>query len=236
MFVNSIEWARGLTANPLPPLVRVGIMGDYNQQLERLLAGYGYAVSAYGSGDYSAVTADVMALNLDALILNTLDDSSAFTTLVSEADDADCGLIFLSTRNHSTTGLGVLSSRVGDPVSVSADASQDGPVKFNVVGSGHPVLSGFTVGNPVAVVNGGKNDYVTFTLAGQPSPSVFTSIGQSRMKTTGEMIAVRDRNGNARQVILSPLGVNSKTHVGHWTQSGQTVLLNAIEWARAGSP
>lgn len=73
-----------------------------------------------------------------------------------------------------------------------------------------------------------------FTL---PGSTQYTTIADSRMKLTGGMVAVRDRSGSlTRHVLISPLGVSKKTHIGHWTQSGKDVLVQAIEWSRNGAP
>jgi hypothetical protein len=241
MLVNAIEWSRSMTSTPVPVIARVGVMGDLvgrsGPQIAGYLSGLGYTVTSYPGNDYTAITADVNNLQLDVVVLNAVSNLSGFNALMSAADSTNCGVLFLAPQNGSGSvagsGLGVLSAQTSDPQSVTA-GSGDGAVKFTVNSTSF-FMAGFTQNKKVTVVNDGKSkDHSAFALATGTS---YTVAGTSAMTVTGTMVAYRDRGmGTSRRVLLGPLGVSTRTSLGHWTQSGKDLLVAALEWARAGAP
>ncbi len=257
IFINAVEWSRGMPSPAVTPATRVGVMGDYNGQIGGFLVGKGYTVTQYADADFNALNADLTASppKLDVVVLNAvkLDTAQKITgygnmlmasnAFASSAPYDSCGVVFLSSRPRGDTGLGDLSSTTGDPPATAED-SNNGSVRFDVVAS-HPVLNGFSIGKPVTVVSGGRKDYVTFSLnVPPPGQSQYTLIGQSKMSTgLPGMIAIRNRSQppillptKTRHVLLAPLGISSTTSMGDWTSSGELVFVNAIEWSKRGAP
>jgi len=226
VFANAINWSGAGTHTPR---ARVAVMGDYSNQLTQLLRGMGYRVTQFAWNDYNGV---INALpNLDAVLLHRVSNSIGFDSLLANAANQDRGLVFLSSWPVSSHGMGVLSSRQGDPPSVDNRWGY-GPVRFRVT-QAHPVLNGFLLNQPVTIINGGDNDYQTFSGYGG------STIGTSLMPVgLSGMIGVKDRTqtGGCRHVVLGSFGACWYTHVGHWTPAARRILTNSIEWARYGAP
>jgi len=228
VFVNAVEWA-GAGTGAYQPMARVGIMGDYQNQIGQLLTGMGYRVTQFAWNDYNGVIGALP--NLDVVLLHQVSNSIGFDSLVANAAVMDRGLVFLSSYPVTGHSMGVLSSRQSDPTSV-ANHWYYGPVRFRVA-QAHPVLSGFATGQAVTIINGGDNDFQT--CSGYTGTTIGTSLMPAGLP---DMIGVKDRTqtGGNRHVVLGSFGACWYTHVGHWTNSAHRILKNAIEWAKFGAP
>lgn len=201
-------------------------MGDYNTYLRDFLASRGYTAKTYAVSDYAGV---ISRLNgIVVVILHRVSSTTGFDRLLTVAATQQKGLIFASQYAYSSHGLGVLRSRKAGPSLMSQYYSQ-GTVRMNVVAN-HPIFDGYPSGIQVTIINGGDNDYQTY------SGYTGTTIGQNAMSSgyTG-MVGYKDRAaaGGARHVITASFGSCQYTRLSHRTTDGRNIFVNAIEWARS---
>lgn len=221
------DWSIGTAPNMLGAGgggsgTRVGVMGDYNNQLMDLLEERGYTVTQYGRGDYSDIINDLD--NLDVVVLHRVNNHWRFDNLLSEADAKQKGLVFASAYPYWSYGLGVLQSRTGDPSYVTHNWNQ-GPVQVEVLAD-HSIFDGYSTGQAVTLISGGDNDYQTYTSYSG------TNIGESNMPSGYQyMMGYQVTGGGARHALLGSLGATGWTDVNDWTSDGENIFDNAVRWA-----
>jgi len=212
---------------PPPPFEQVAVMGDYNGEIQGLLEGRGYTVRAYGASSYANVIS-----NLDVhevVVVHDVDSTTGFDDLLAACNTWGRGIVFASGYPASSFGMGILSSRTGDPSSTAQEWA-DGAVTLTVEQT-HPIFAGYSIGQQVVVINGGDNDYQTY--------DGYTGINlASNAMIAGLpwMVGFKDaaETGGARHVVMGSFGCTIYTNMAHWTTDGKDIFCNAVEWARVG--
>ncbi|MCL6451913.1 MAG: S8 family serine peptidase [Acetobacteraceae bacterium] len=213
----------------VPPVTeKIAVMGDYQDQIKNFLVSRGYTVKSYTSSDYAGVISN---LNVhEVVILHQVANATGFDDLLNQANSKQRGLIFASSYPVGSYGMGVLKARKADPSAV-ANHWGYGAVYLTVAAS-HPIFSGYSIGQRVNIINGGDNDFQTY------SGYTGTTIGNNGMSAgyTG-MVGIKDRavTGGARHVVMGSFGACSYTNVNHWTNDGKQIFVNAVEWARGAT-
>jgi hypothetical protein len=190
---------------------RIAIIGDYNNQIASFLRLEGFAVDSYV--DYN------LTINkYKGIILNKVSDNTGFNNLLISASKNNVGLIFLGSYQVIKHGLGVLSKRLKNPISVN-NKWKNGPVKVQIIES-HDIFKGYQVGSVVELINGGNDDYQSFDGFNG------TIIGANPMNLgLPYMIGFE-----GKKVLLGSMGVSAYTNITHWTQDCKKIFLNTVNW------
>ena len=183
----------------------IALVGDYNKYLETLLKEAGYLVDSYT--DYPDVT------KYKAVILNKVANTIGFDTVLSSGKP----ILFLGSYQIINHGIGVLSSRKKNPITVD-NKWGNGIVKVKV-NQIHPIFEGYEIGTVISLINGGDNDYQTY------DGFTGTNIGANAMNSgLPYMIGIDNKN-----ILLGSMGVSAYTNTTHWTAAGRKIFLNSVK-------
>lgn len=202
---------------------RAAVMGDYNGQLKSLMEERGYLVDSYAYNDYASLIPRVS--NYRVVVLNRVANTSEFDQLLVAAGTS-VGLVFASSYPVEEHGLGVLSIRTNNPLSVDQKYGL-GPVMARISGS-HPITRGLGLNNIYTIINGGDNDYQTYSgFTGSQ-----TVLSNAMPQGLPGMIGVQEATTSlSRRVILGTLGAEYYTNVSNWTAWGIEIFKRSVAWA-----
>ncbi len=202
---------------------RAAVMGDYQGQLKSLMEECGYLVDSYSSTDYTGIISRIN--DYKVVVLNRVANTAEFDQLLVAAGST-VGLVFAGSYPIEEHGLGVLSIRTHNPLSVDQKWGL-GPVMTRISGS-HTITRGLGLGNIYTIINGGDNDYQTYNNYVGGQNIITNAMPQGLLG----MIGVQEANTNtARRVILGSLGAEYYTNVSNWTADGKEIFRRSVSWA-----
>jgi len=186
---------------------KIGVVGDYNNQLKTYLINQGYIVDTYTNINYSILYQNID--NYSHIILNQITNTLNLTKLSKSK------IIFLCGYPVTSYGLNLI---LNQPKKLIAKWKQ-GAVKIKV-SQIHPIFGLSKPNDIITIINGGDNDYQIYS-----SLINGITIGHSGMRESGGMIGIHNNH-----IYLTNFGLSIYTNLTHWTNEGKLIFNNILKF------
>jgi subtilisin family serine protease len=208
----------------LETTIRVAVLGDYRSQTTNLLM---RNISAH-ERDWDVIQE---ISDYDVIIVNVPTDpgEQVFLNLIAAADQLGVSLIFTNTYPGpwSPYGISLLQRYSGDPEG-SYFAYWSGVVYYEVT-EPHPIFNGWNIGDRIAIINGGDDDFAWFY---QYSGTIIADISSESLGPLGYGVAYGFRANGGVHLLLSGLSQSEYTNINNaWTGDAMRIFRNAVVWA-----
>lgn len=204
-----------LTLEPLD----VGVLGDVGGATTTFLRDAGVAAAPL---DWTVAAGDLDAY--EVVVVNGGEpDRATFEGVLTAADAAETSLVFTGTWGVGQGGVRLLEAYT-DRVTVGAQGYGEGPVTITGFDPAHDLFAGLA--DPATLITDGGYYSVLSSYAGRPLASLSAP-------ATGIAAGYDWRTAGSVEVVLSASAVTGAVGPGlGWTDDGERLLLNAVDWAR----
>lgn len=217
---------------------RAAVMLDYGNQISGFLKSRGWYAEPFD--DWGALLDAVVNRSFDVLILSgqymgSYDywpSEEEFGAVINATKEKGMGVVFLSNffeyryMRAFPYGINLLYFYEKDPRLVGADF--DKGIVYYVVEKEHPILSGYSVGEKIPLIEGGDYDFSWFEDWGG---EVIASIGAESAGVKGAGVGVKVTEAGTRWVLLAGLAPEQWTNMEDWSEDAKNILYNAVVWA-----
>ncbi|RIQ31190.1 PEGA domain-containing protein [Jiangella rhizosphaerae] len=197
----------------------VGVLGDVGGAVTTFLRDEGVAAAPL---DWT-----VAAGNLDAyevVVVNGGEpDRATFEGVLAAADAAGTSLVFTGTWGVDQGGVRLLEAYT-DRVAVGAQGYGEGAVTMTGFDPAHELFAGLS--DPAMLISDGGYYSALASYAGRPLASLSSPV-------SGIAAGYDWRTAGSVEVVLSASAVTGAVGPGRgWTEDGERLLVNAVDWAR----
>ncbi|SEF15403.1 carboxypeptidase regulatory-like domain-containing protein [Jiangella alba] len=197
----------------------VGVLGDVGGAVTGFLRSEGVAAAPL---DWTVAAGSLDGY--EVVVVNGGEpDRATFDGMLTAADAAETSLVFTGTWGVGQGGVRLLEAYT-DRVVVGAHGYGDGPVTITGFDPAHDLFAGLS--DPATLITDGGYYSALASYAGRPLASLASPVD-------GIAAGYDWRTARSVEVVLSASAVTGAVGPGlGWTDDGERLLLNAVDWAR----